>query len=432
MAVMIAPAQDCAAPVSSTGSREAWRTFTLVFLLMMVDYIDRQVIVSLFPALKAEFGWSDTQLGALVSVVPLMVAIASMPVAMVLDRWSRTRGILVMGALWSLATTACGWATNHAQLFAGRLCTGLGEAGYGPAGSALLASRFPARMHGFILAAFQAAGGIGSILGVLLGAYITAHWGWRSAFGVVGVPGLMLALLFWFVPDYQTRQLSATGTSPHAGRQDAIGAVVRATVRELRSSPTALWVSVGSAMQLALTATMLSWLPSFFGRVHQLPTERAGAMTAVVVIAFSIGAVVWGRLIDRIGSRDPRHRIRAMAWLCVLTAAAAVGAFGLVPVGSGQVAAIVLVGALMSCTVGTVLAIMMDVIRPEFRATAAAFVALVGNVGMAAGPFLVGAMSDAWGLQTALTVAGAFPLIAAALFVRALPGYRSQSGAGSA
>lgn len=94
----------------------------------------------------------------------------------------------------------------------------------------------------------------------------------------------------------------------------------------------------------------------------------------------------------------------------MLTAAAAVGAFGLVRVGMGQVAAIMLVGTLMSCTVGTVLAIVMDVIRPEFRATAAAFVALVGNVGMAAGPFLVGAMSDAWGLQTALTVAGAFPL----------------------
>lgn len=191
------------------AGRQAWITFAMLFGLMIMDYIDRQVIVSMFPNLKQEFGWSDTQLGGLVSVVALTVAIGSLPVAMLLDRWSRTRGIMLMGSIWSIATLTCGLAGNYLHFFTSRLFIGMGEAGYGPAGGALLAARFPARMHGSVLAAFQTAGGIGSILGVLLGGYIAAHFGWRAAFGIVGVPGLILALLFWFVPDYRTVKYAA-------------------------------------------------------------------------------------------------------------------------------------------------------------------------------------------------------------------------------
>lgn len=119
----------------------------------------------------------------------------------------------------------------------------------------------------------------------------------------------MLALLLWFVPDYQTRQLSATGTSPHAGRQDAIGAVVRATVREDALVADRV---VGQRRQRDAVGADRddAELAAEFLRPGAPVADRAsGAMTAVVVIAFSIGAVVWGRLIDRIGSRDPRHRI---------------------------------------------------------------------------------------------------------------------------
>lgn len=422
MATVILPPTDAAQtgepPQAVTTS--AWLTFGLVFLLMMVDYIDRQVIVSMFPSLKAEFGWSDTQLGALSSVVALTVSLGALPIAVLVDRWSRTRSIMIMGTVWSAATMACGLATGYLQLFLARLTVGLGEAGYGPAGSALLASRFPARMHGFILGAFQAAGGIGSIIGVVLGGYITAKWGWRAAFGVVGVPGLMLALMFWFVPDYKTFQVN------QSSQRSSLGGLLRAIWRALRQAPTALIVSLGGALHLGLVANMLTWLPSFYTRVHQLPQERAGAMTAMTVLAFSLGVIVWGRAIDRLGVTHRTRRLQAMAALCVVCAALMAVAFGVMPAGRAQIGMIVLGGFFMGCTVGTVIAIVLDVIHPAFRATSAAFVALLGNLGLAIGPLAVGMVSDRFGLQAGLTLAPIFSLLAAAVFLGCVRVYRTD------
>ena len=390
----------------------SWLTFGLVFLLMMVDYIDRQIIVSMFPHLKEEFGLSDTQLGGLVSVVALAVGVGVFPIAILVDRWSRTKGILIMGSLWSLATMACGWASSYPQLFASRMVVGIGEAGYGPAGSALLSSKFPMNMRGFILGAFQSAAGIGSIVGVVLGGYITAQWGWRAAFGVVGIPGLLLALLFWFVPDYKTVSVHARS---HMKRQ-SLGALLLAVFKELRSSRTALFMSLGGAMQLAVISTMTTWLPSFFNRVHGLSTQQSGAVTGMSILAFSIGAAVWGKVVDRAGRRNPAHKMYVLSWLCIATTVTFAAAFGAMPVGKGQIASIVLGGFLMSCTLGTVLSTTLDVIHPAFRATAAAFTTLVGNLGIAAGPFLLGVMSDKLGLQNALTFLPLSSLVAAYLF----------------
>lgn len=412
MATAPLPASTLPLPLQERPGASSWLTFTLVFLLMMVDYIDRQIIVSMFPHLKAEFGWSDTQLGGLVSVVALAVGIGVFPVAILVDRWSRTKGILLMGSLWSIATMACGLATNYAQLFVSRMVVGIGEAGYGPAGSALLSSKFPLHMRGFILGAFQSAAGLGSILGVVLGAYITAHWGWRAAFGVVGIPGLILALLFFFVPDYKT-----VAIDNRAGEEkQKISALLLAVFRELRSSRTALFMSLGGAMQLAVISTMTTWLPSFFNRVHGFSTQQSGAITGMSILAFSIGAAVWGKVIDRAGISNPNRKMHVLSVLCLATTATFCIAFGAMPVGKGQIAGIVLGGFLMSCTLGTVLSITLDVIHPAFRATAAAFTTLVGNLGIATGPFLLGVLSDQMGLQMALTVLPAFSLVAAYFF----------------
>ena len=178
------------------GPRQAWFAFAMTLGLMMVDYIDRQVIVSLFPYLKADWGLSDKQLGALVSVVSVTVALGALPVALFADRASRVKSIVVMATIWSLATISCMFTRNYGQLLAARAVVGLGEAGYGSVGAALIASHFPSRMRGALLAGFFAAASVGSVLGVMLGGLIAARWGWQAAFGVVGIPGLVLALLY--------------------------------------------------------------------------------------------------------------------------------------------------------------------------------------------------------------------------------------------
>ena len=176
--------------------------------LMMFDYVDRQVIVSLFPYMKAEWGLSDKQLGALVSVVSVTVALGALPVALFADRASRVKSIVVMATVWSLATISCMFTRNYGQLLAARAMVGLGEAGYGSVGAALIASHFPSRMRGALMAGFFASASVGSVLGVMLGGMIAAKWGWQAAFGVVGVPGLLLALLYLKVRDYRTVELT--------------------------------------------------------------------------------------------------------------------------------------------------------------------------------------------------------------------------------
>ena len=129
------------------GRGQAWFAFAMTIGLMLFDYIDRQVIVSLFPYMKAEWDLSDKQLGALVSVVSVTVAIGALPVALLADRYSRVKSIVAMATVWSLATISCMFTRSYAQLFAARALVGLGEAGYGSVGAALIASMFPARMR---------------------------------------------------------------------------------------------------------------------------------------------------------------------------------------------------------------------------------------------------------------------------------------------
>ena len=127
--------------------------------------------------MKAEWGLSDKQLGALVSVVSVTVALGALPVALFADRASRVKSIVAMATVWSLATISCMFTRSYGQLLAARAVVGLGEAGYGSVGAALIASHFPARMRGALMAGFFASASVGSVLGVMLGGVIAAQLG---------------------------------------------------------------------------------------------------------------------------------------------------------------------------------------------------------------------------------------------------------------
>src|SRR6187549_3814304 len=162
------------------GRGPAWFAFAMTLALMIFDYVDRQVIVSLFPYLKAEWALSDKQLGLLVSIVSITVALAGLPVALLADRFSRVKSIVAMAVAWSLATISCMFTRSYAPLFAARAVVGVGEAGYGSVGAALIASVFPVRMRSVLLSAFFAAAAGGAVLGGLLGGVIAARWGWKA------------------------------------------------------------------------------------------------------------------------------------------------------------------------------------------------------------------------------------------------------------
>lgn len=402
-----------------TSRRYAWSVFAILVALMVVDYVDRQVVVSMFPHLKSEWALSDGQLGALVSIVSIVVAIGTVPLSLLADRWSRVKSIFLMALIWSSATIACAFAESYAQLFVARGFVGLGEAAYGSVGAALLATLFPPRMRSTVLGAFFAAALFGSVFGVVLGGVIAQNWGWQTGFGAVGIPGLALAFVFLLiVRDYKTVALTSRSSSdkPRLG--------FRAIVTELLRPRTAVITCLGAGLQLVMVSTVYAWLPSFFNRVYGLPPDQAGLKTGLVVIVGGVGAMLAGVLADRTSTRNPKMRLWVPAVAAVLTTVFMVSAFGLFQPGTAQFVMILAGAAVMTATIGPVAAVVVDVTHPGLRATAAAVLSLTQNLfGLALGPLLTGVLSDAYGLTFALSVVPVFCLGSAAMLLWAARSY---------
>jgi len=389
---------------------QAWFAFALSFLLMTFDFIDRQIVVSMFPYLKAEWSLSDRELGALVSIVSVVIAVSSLPLSLLVDRWSRVKSVVVMATVWSLATIACAFAGSYQRLFTARAFIGLGEAGYGPAAAAILSSVFPTRMRATIVGGFLAAASFGSVLGVMLGGLIAARWGWKAGFGIVGVPGLVLAGLYMFVRDYQAPELATNGPT---GLMKA-----RGIARELFRARSGVAAYFAGAMQLITTSTILAWLPSFFNRVYGVPADRSSIWAAGIIVCGTLGVVVWAAVADRLALQNIRLRMLTPAACCLATSGIFAVAFGALNPGALQVAMIVLGAFMMSATTGPVPTVAIDVVHPALRATAASMVAMVQNLfGYGAGPLLSGALSDAFGLQTAMAIVPISGVLAALLLV---------------
>ncbi|HET8745898.1 MAG TPA: MFS transporter [Ramlibacter sp.] len=419
--------EGAGAPDYLVSRRAAWFAYAMTIALMLMDYIDRQVIVSLFPYMKRDWHLSDSQLGSLVSVVSVTVALGALPVALFADRVSRVRSIAAMAAVWSAATLSCMFMRGYGALLAARSLVGLGEAGYGSVGAALIASHFPGRLRAVLLAGFFACASVGSVLGVLLGGFIAARWGWQAAFGLVGVPGLVLAALYLLVRDYETVRLTPVLQRATRSSADAARHIVQALTR----SRTMLWVCIGGAAQLVVVSAVWSWMPSFLDRVQGVPPEQASRQAALVVLCGAFGSVVWGAVADRAGKRRPGARLHVMALLCLVSLAVLSTAFGAgAAFGAQAQFALIAAGSfVMTCTVGPVSAIVIDVIHPGVRATGSSVLALFQNLfGLALGPVLAGFASDAWGLEAALAWMPCFALLAAAAFLTAARTYAADMG----
>jgi MFS family permease len=376
---------------------QAWFAFILSFLLMTFDFIDRQVVVSMFPYLKAEWSLSDRELGALISIVSVTIAVGTLPLSLLVDRWSRVKGVVMMATVWSLATIACAFTGSYPRLLAARAFIGLGEAGYGPAAGAILSSVFPTCMRATIIGGFLAAASFGSVLGVVLGGVIAARWGWQAAFGVVGVPGLVLAGLYLFVRDYQAPEL-AWDSRP--GLRN-----VRAIAKELFRARSGIAAYFAGALQLITTSTILAWLPSFFNRVYGVPADRSGVWAAGVIVCGTLGVVVWASVADRLALRNIRLRMLVPAACCLATLGILAVGFGALNPGAPQIAMIVLGAFMMTGTTGPIPAVAIDVVHPALRATAGSMVAIVQNLfGLGVGPLISGALSDAFGLQISMAI----------------------------
>jgi MFS family permease len=395
--------------------RYAWTVFALVVALMLSDYMTRSVINAVLPDLKVAWALDDSQLGLLVSIVPLIVGIAAWPVALLADRWGHVRSITAMAALWCVATVLSGLAQNHSQMLMARAIVGLGEAGYGAVGAAVLASMFPAARMSAILGAFQSAAVFGTVLGVVAGGVIGARHGWQTPFLWAGAASLLLVVLFPLFVREAPRAAVPAAASPWNS--------IRVAARAVLAARSARFTYLASGLQVLIIAAIGAWMPTFLAREYGLAADQAATRAGLLILMAAVGMIAGGVLADRAGGAQRLTKLHFAAVYTLVSFLVLTAAFALPP-GPAQMVLLFAGTLVAGAHAGVAVSAVVDVTHPGLRATAIATVALFGNLlGLAPGPYLVGVLSDSIGLKAALTFVPMAGLFASICFMLAAGSY---------
>jgi MFS family permease len=412
------PIQKAETTVSSgwpVSRRYAWVVFALSFGLLLSDYMSRQVLNAVFPMLKAEWLLSDARLGSLSGIVALMVGLLTVPMSLLADRWGRVRSLLFASTMWSVATLGCAVSANYGQMFAGRLFVGIGEAAYGSIGIAVVLSIFPVGLRATLSGAFIAGGAFGSVLGVSIGGVVAQQFGWRWAFGVMGIFGLVLAGVYGCV--VTEKRLVPRASSTNAKTDTGSRGNLRTLLPRLFSSVSVISAYVGSGLQLFIAAALMAWLPSYFNRYYGMPTAKAGATAGVFVLIIGIGMIVGGIASDRIAQAFPIRKW-AVAIACSIGSLVLLMTAFRLPTGPPQLVTLA-AGALLSAgTAGPAAAMVANLTPASISATAFATLTLANSLlGLAPGPAATGTLADSMGLLGALRIVPLTALAATVAFL---------------
>lgn len=399
------------------GGRRASYVLVICSLLHAVAYADWQVMSVVLQPMKIDLGLSDAQVGIVNTAYFLGIVLFTLPISHLVDVWSRAKMIGLMAIVWSGFTLATGMVGGVATLLVARMGVGIGEAGFGPGGTALVSASYPEHQRGRKLGVFNVFVTVGVILGVIAGGYLSVHYGgWRTPFYVFGVPGIVLGVLAFFMQDYELKKPDGSAVV-HDG--------LLANLRQLLRISTLRWLYVGLGMYAVLQISVGTWFPSLLMRAYEIKEDKAGLVMGVVTIIGLAGPIAGGAIADRWQDRYPGGRMRLAAisiaiasvfvWLVLLAAA-----FDLTNKPSMYFCAAMM--PLHSIFVGMALpavaATTQDVVPARLKGLAwgAALVALF-LLGGAWGPLLVGAISDHAaggykGLALGLAITGAFGLAA--------------------
>ncbi|PPU97759.1 hypothetical protein XhyaCFBP1156_09735 [Xanthomonas hyacinthi] len=358
--------------------------------IYLVNFIDRQVLAILLPQVKAEFGLSDTFLGLLVGpTFAFFYATMGLPLALLADRVNRRRLIAVSLALFSAMTIACGLVVQFWQLVVARILTGVGEAGTGPASQTMITDLYPPERRGRAQAIYATGANLGVLVAFAAGGLIAQAWGWRVAFIVAGLPGLVLAVL-----------LSATVRDPQRGASDSEVAQEEApsfdmVMRQLWQSRAFRYTALGACSTCFTAYALSSFFPLFLARSHGMSTSEIGiAMALIMGVCGGLATYAAGHFADRFGRNDQR-------WYSYVPAIAALAPLPLTPIcflaqdTSIALAAAIIPLSLTAAFIGPTITIVQRLVPVRSRAAAVATLILIDNIiGLGLGPQFVGIASD--------------------------------------
>lgn len=386
------PVETVVNPAAKPQFSSAYLTYVMILLAVVnvFNFMDRTVISVLMPSIKAELKFSDTELGLLSGLAfALFYASVGLPLAAFADRTIRRNVVAVALVMWSGMTALCGFAQNFLQLFFARVGVGVGEAGCLPPSHSLIGDYFKAERRSSALAIHTAGSSVGVMIGLMLGGILVREFGWRATFILLGLPGIVLAVI-----------VMLTLKEPKRGG----GEVARPAVREgeprtlielIRTRPSYLQLIMVFGGGGFVAFGLQQWLPSFYTRSYDMQIADVGLIYGGITgTAATIGAITGGFIGDRLIRRGP-FAVLYYSALCYLLAFG----FKIAMLLSGTAAQSLAFNFFSSLTGiashGAIFALVQAVTPHNLRSRAAALLTLfTALIGTGAGPLFIGWISD--------------------------------------
>ncbi len=272
--------------------------------------------------------------------------------------------------------------------------------------------QFPKGKRARILGFWNASIPLGSALGIGIGGYVAHHFGWRHAFGLVALPGLLLAVLFYFVKDYKTVALT---------RKEKTGREIKMQftdmARQFTHNPTLMCNNLAFALNVFITTSLLTWLPTYFHRFDSLPMDKASMKAGSIMVLAIVGAPLGGVLSDLWMKTRENARLLFPAVSSLVTGGLLFIAFSFLH-GRGQYLVLLCVGITAVAFVPSCVAVTQDVVHPGLRAVSLSLNIIIQHLlGSSLAPIVIGTLSDGYGLDRALTILPGFALVAGVLLL---------------
>jgi len=362
----------------------------VLVVVYVFNFIDRQILAILAPAIRDELLLSDTQIGALSGVAfGIFYATLGIPIARLADRYSRVSIISICLSIWSLMTAFSGLATNFIQLLIARIGVGIGEAGGSPPSHSLLADYFAPGKRATALGIYALGVPVGILFGNLAGGWIGEIFGWRQAFFLVGIPGIILAIILKLTVKepprgYSEEKPADTSTVPF-----------RTVLKTMWGFKSFKYISLGAGTQAFVGYGAIAWMPSFLVRAHDLSIGEVGTALGLIIGLFGgIGTLLSGVIGDKLGAKNVKYYMLVPAYGFLIAVPAGAAVF-LVDELYLVLAIYTIPVFMVNLYTGPTFAMTQSLAPLAMRAAASALLLFMINIiGLVFGPTTVGIISD--------------------------------------
>jgi MFS family permease len=370
---------------------KGYRGYVLSVLVVVyvLNFIDRQILTILVEDIRKEMELNDTFIGLLTGpAFALFYTFMGIPIARWADTGVRRTIIALAVFVWSAMTTVTGFARSFTELAIARVGVGVGEAGGSPPAHSMISDLFPPAQRGTALAIYSLGIPIGGGLGALLGGYLGQAYGWRNAFLIVGIPGVLMALLVRLTVREPVRE-----KLPEAA--DNATESIAEVLRFMGKLPSFVHMAIGASLHALYGYGAAAFVPAFLIRVHHMEKPAVGLWIGATALTIGVlGTFLGGAISDRISKHDPRWYLRVPAIASGIGVPFAVAFYLWPDTATALLLSVpgILIGGVY---LGPTFAMTQTLVRPQMRALASAILLFIINlIGLGLGPLLVGRISD--------------------------------------